>query len=92
MYDRNLKAKRDYENTIDYAVQVAVDKEKEAAHEAVQKAVEKEKEAAHEAVQKAVEKEESIINQMFANGLSMDMVCKITGMIASDIEKIVQKK
>jgi hypothetical protein len=66
MYDRNLKAKRDYENTIDYAVQVAVDK--------------------------AVEKEESIINQMFANGLSMDMVCKITGMIAPDIEKIVQKK
>jgi predicted transposase/invertase (TIGR01784 family) len=77
MYDRNLKAKRDYENTIDYAVQVAVDKEKEAAHEAVQK---------------AVEKEESIINKMFANGLSMDMVCKITGMIAPDIEKIVQKK
>ncbi|WP_299252662.1 Rpn family recombination-promoting nuclease/putative transposase [uncultured Cytophaga sp.] len=73
MYDRNLKAKRDYENTIDYAVEVAVEK----------------------AVVKAVEKEKSekifMINQMFVNGLSMEMVCKITGMAAQDIEKIVQK-
>jgi predicted transposase/invertase (TIGR01784 family) len=70
MYDRNLKAKRDYENTIDYAVQVAVEK-----------AVEKEK-----------ADKESIIHQMFVNGLPMEMVCKITGMNAADIEKIVQKK
>ena len=88
MYDRNLKAKRDYENTIDYAVQVAVEK---AVEEAVEKAVEK---AVEEVEEKAAAKENAekkrLINQMFANGLSMEMVCKITGMIESDIEKIVR--
>jgi predicted transposase/invertase (TIGR01784 family) len=67
MYDRNLKAKRDYENTIDYAVQVAVEK-------AVEETEEKEK--------------KHLINRMFANGLSMEMVCKITGMREAEIDNM----